>query len=185
VTSRQAPDACLTELANRLAALSPRNAEDVGFMSVTVGAIYALRSALWSGYVGRPSHQTLRGHVDKAAAALARSVRPATKTYLAGYYFNDALLRLDIAYENLIRRITRCRSDERIDDLIEAAGKKGIDPARFHEWRKIRREVGGLKHRNPEQIALHKKGAAVTIEVMVSALSALTDLAFKVIPREK
>jgi hypothetical protein len=139
-TDRSSLDRRLGELAGRLAELRTVESEDLGLISVAVGAVYAVKAAAKSGYSGRSSHRTQQGHVRKVAEALARGETPQTDVYLAGYYFNDSLLRLDIAYEGVLRRITRQRGgDKRIADLIDlAATKKGVGREQFAEWRGIR-----------------------------------------------
>jgi hypothetical protein len=92
------PSNRVSELAHRLAELNPVDREGEGLMSVAIGVMYALHSALAQDY--SDADGTAFSHVRKAAEALARGQTPQTQKYLAGYYFNDALLRLDIAYEN-------------------------------------------------------------------------------------
>lgn len=96
-TGRDSSDR-LSELAGRLAQLRTAESQDLGLISVAVGAIYAVKSAVKWGYSGLRSTRTQQVHVRKAAEALGRGGTPRTSVYLAGYYFNDSLLRLDIAY---------------------------------------------------------------------------------------
>lgn len=127
---------------------------------------------------------TEQGHVRKAVEALERGEIPRTKKYLAGYYFNDAMIRVDIAYENLLRRITQLKSDERAEDLVNAAvDAKVIDRTQCDAWLKIRDEVNDLKHRNPEQIARHRRGHGVSMKIIISALTKLVALVDGRVPK--
>jgi hypothetical protein len=64
-------------------------------------------------------------------------------------------MRIDVAFERLIRYVTRNTSG-RIDVLIRLARKKGIPSKLLRSWEKIRdQEVNALKHRSPS--ALTKK----------------------------
>jgi hypothetical protein len=182
-TGRDSSDR-LSELAGRLAQLRTAESQDLGLISVAVGAIYAVKSAVKLGYSGLRSTRTQQVHVRKAAEALGRGGTPRTSVYLAGYYFNDSLLRLDIAYEGVLRRITREGGDARSDELIElAVTVPGIGREQFAEWRRIRKEVGGLKHRNPEQIERHRTGRGVDVKTVVSALMKLVSLIERCVPR--
>ena len=156
----------------------------MGLISVAVGVIYAITSAVKLGYSGQRSRRTQQVHVRKAAEALARGETPETSVYLAGYYFNDSLLRLDIAYESVLRRITRQRGNEPAAELIElAATKNSLNREQFTEWLRIRDEVNALKHLNPDQIERHRTGRAVDVKTVATALIKLIPLIEKRVPR--
>jgi hypothetical protein len=172
----------LSTFAARLAALDPQQHEHVGLVSVTVAAIYAIRKALSFGSSGSPGDLTRRGHVLKAGEALARGETP-PRVYLAGYYFNDSLVRVDIAYENILRHRTRRRGNENSKTLIDLAVKTGWDAEQFGAWKLIRDEINGLKHRNPEQIARRTSGRGVEVETVLAALASLLPLIEAVVRR--
>jgi hypothetical protein len=180
-------DARLSSLALRLAALKLTHSENLGLVSITIGAIYALDTATRTYGYEPQSRRTQATHVQKALAALADGRAPLTCVYLAGYYFNDALLRVDIAFENVLRRITGLKSKQEAQDLVKAAVKANrIDPKHGDAWLTIRRrEVNRLKHRNPEQIEQHKSGKAVPVSTVIEAIENLVSMMGKVIPVDR
>jgi hypothetical protein len=146
---------------------------------VAVGALCALVSALKLGY--SDSNDTQWVHAQKVARALSRGELPLTGTYLAGYHFNDALLRLDIAYENALRRLTRRRGNELAKTLIALAVEKGWNARDFRSWNIVRAEVNALKHRNPEQIDRQRKRQTVPLDVAFSAATNLVLLIERIV----
>jgi len=112
---------------------------------------------------------------------MADGSEPRNQRYLGGYYFNDALLRLDIAYENAVRDLTELHGPETIDVLIAAANRKGHDAATFREWEKIHDEVNALKHRGPEQTTRHRRGKAVSNETALVAAEKIATFLEKIV----
>lgn len=73
--------------------------------------------------------------------------------------------------------MTGQRGDIRVKELVaQALSKTHVGREEFDEWLRIRDEVGGLKHRNPEQIRRHRRGRGVNVSTVVSALSKLVAL---------
>jgi hypothetical protein len=165
----------LERLAQRLCDLAPVNDTARGLVSVATGALYALHQAHAREYSGCRDEVPELSHAIKVAEALAARRSPVNRMYLGGYYFNDALLRLDIAYENAIRAVTSARREDDQNALIEAAIARGHASDQFREWRLIRAEVNGFKHRNPRQIARHKAGRGVPPEKALLAAHKLVE----------
>lgn len=172
------PELELAALAKRLSLLWPSSDEAVGLISVAIGAIYGLQRAVVDSETlgGVPG----RSDVMKAAEQLSRK-RPPPRIYVVGYELNNALLRLDIAFENALRRLTGLCGLERAADLAAAAERKGIPPEDLARWRRIRDEVNKLKHRNPEQIITRKSRRGIQLADGLAATEQLVTLIERVV----
>ena len=143
----------LKRLASRIGSVTPKDPEQATLYNFGFGAIYALARAEELGYTSHaraPGIGMQRSREVKrcATAMMGRDQLPRKGKWLAGFYFNDALIRADVSYEHVTRYFTKKRNGN-IDDLIKKAlsrgfPKKMLEPA----WRDIRREVNKLKHKS-------------------------------------
>jgi len=132
----------IQDLAQRLKKLLPRNDEERRIFTFALGAIYAASWAEALGYsdTTEPNAAEL---VDQARRpvldGLAKGIRPHEGRWVAGFYFNDALFRTDVAFERLIRYVTR--------DYARVAAARDVLPLNLYDaWNPIHEEAIGLKH---------------------------------------
>lgn len=146
----------LAQLASRLSILKANTPEKAGLITFTIGALYSAFEAQKCGFTDRITHSE-RWRIELNDALLAAgdiaAARRSSKTSWVGIvHFNSALMRIDVAFERLIRYVTRNTSG-RIDVLIRLARKKGIPSKPLRSWEKIRgQEVNVLKHRSPSAL---------------------------------
>lgn len=142
-------------LAGRLANLVAPKAEEQSLLGYAVGAAHALERALLAGYTdaiplaGYP--EDLRG----AAEAISKGEDPPANSWLAGYHFNSALLRLA--------------------PLAERIGNHA--PSLKWDPTRVRQDVNRLKHGLPSLLEGGRKAtledAHCALEHVVEALEAL------------
>src|SRR5262245_31527055 len=125
-------------LAERLVQLSPRRSDEGDLVSVALGAVYALKRAVELDYSDRDI--TSWSDTQKAGRIIGQGRALASGRYMAGYYFNDAILRLDVAYENVLRFITGLMDYEDQETLVAKAKSKGIPHDLLMHWPLIHEE---------------------------------------------
>jgi len=130
------------EFARRLKNLSPRNDEEHRIFTFTLGAIYAAACAEILDY-SETTEPTPGDLVDQARQAvldgLSEGELPYGGRWAAGFYFNSALFRTDVAFERLVRYITRDYETRRPAKHVLPLGL-GL------AWAPIHKEVIGMKH---------------------------------------
>jgi len=143
----------LRNLAAQIACLVPINPEQNTIYNFAFGSVYALGRAEELGY---PIHSRRSGISQqrsdevkiRAIAMKNRNHIPRKGEWLAGFYFNDSLMRADVCYEHVVRYYTK-KSKGDINDLIGWAKSAGFPPGRLDPaWREIRSEVNKLKHKS-------------------------------------
>lgn len=164
----------LQDLVKCLVSLKSRGNAQADLVSLAVGAVYALRRADELGYTDGAGI-TSWSDVQKAGRAIANGASPLGR-FIAGYYYNDALLRLDIAYENALRMVTNLHGLEDQKALVAAGRTRGIPGRLMSEWKPIRDEVNVLKHRNPEQRRRHRAGQGVRTAAVRAGIDNLVSL---------
>jgi hypothetical protein len=91
-----------------ISALSSASPAQSTLFNFGFGALFAYKNALESGYLDQCNGKRMRGHVEKISMRRARQVGLLARDYLskdrpipdrcewlAGFYYNDALIRLD------------------------------------------------------------------------------------------
>jgi len=139
-------------LAERLKSLSPRTEEEASILALTFGAVYASALAEKYGYTVRKS----RGGNDlvkEITPLLNNTVHnrivpfdpytPEENSWLAGLYFNDALVRADIAFEWTARYVGGVTPQQHghIPQVKSQARQAGFPANALTSWDAINKEV--------------------------------------------
>ena len=143
----------LKELAGRFTAMHPSNDGERTAYNFAFGALYALARAKELGFPDtKPEVGTSEKRSREINAIAARMKKDGTFVtegkWLAGYYYNDALLRCDVGYEQLLRHWTNLRRQGGQDELIVKAQMTNFKADLIIPWWPlIRDQVNVLKHR--------------------------------------
>lgn len=143
------------EAAGRLGCLIATNPDERAILSFAIGAAYSLDKALAIGFADRTGKALpLDFSIDlhQVSLAISESRDPAPQVWVAGFYFNSALLRLAAVAE----RVTIYKTGSR-QDLLPA----------------VRREVNSMKHRVD---AFLRTGRTVSSADAVRALLTVVDV---------
>ncbi|OGW65609.1 MAG: hypothetical protein A3H49_03215 [Nitrospirae bacterium RIFCSPLOWO2_02_FULL_62_14] len=142
----------IVEMASQLSQMTPKGVEQETFYNFAFGALHALARAEELGYrnqnkaLGKSARRS--AVVKKLAARIAkRGITISRGEWLAGYYYNDALLRMDIAYEHALRYRTGGKNGNASQQIKKALNggmpKQLLDPS----WIRLRyKEANPLKH---------------------------------------
>jgi hypothetical protein len=161
----------LREIGQRLSRLKARSPEQAGIILYTTGALYSAAEAQRCGFTDRSANPA-RWSVEletarQAAAEIGKGRRPADSSWVSIVHFNNALWRIDVAFERLVRYVTQDDSKP-IKKLLPAGLSKGA----LQRWRVVRdQEVNKLKHRNPSSLTRRRMSYAE----MIKALCCLVD----------
>ena len=144
-------------LATRIAGLpEPKNPEQAGLHTFLFGAVYSTAQAAEYGYNARDVHperwKRTVAEIKRLASAMgSSSTRQEDRHWLPGFHANNALLRVDVGFERVLRYVTGNRHGN--IDLLQCLGEKYQFPSRLlATWRDVRKRVNVLKHRNPLQL---------------------------------
>ena len=131
----------IAEVARRLKNLSPRNDEEYRIFTFALGAIYAAANAeaLDFSHTTEPEPGELVRQAQSVLNSLATGDMPRGNRWTAGYYFNDALFRTDVAFERLVRYMRR-------DYAGELGAQEVLSSDIRAAWDPIHEEVIGMKH---------------------------------------
>jgi hypothetical protein len=157
------------ELASRVAYLIRREPDLSDTLDFAIGAIYALLKAIEFGYVDRTKALSPNYWTSLATRAenMGRGTLPGRDHWVAGFYFNSALMRISAVYERTAKKLSgRQRGD--VPHLLRL-----IDPPFVNnpQLEKVRIEVNNLKH---EECGL-SEGRKVKLEEAIGALIELVD----------
>ena len=152
----------LRKLAGRLSALSPRNDQQLGIVAFTFGVIYSAAKAVELQYPKTRREEAAHAKEVTALAAqfAERGELPEVGRWLGGYFFNNTVLRLDIALEGVLRRYAHS-DKERRDELITQARAKRFPERLLELASEVHAEARIMKHRNPAQIKQHRRGKGI------------------------
>lgn len=173
ISSRDS-NATLRLVAKGLSQLRDLTSQETTPANFAFGAICAL---IWARESNYALDQSMKGRARRAwkeaclyAQQIANDGKPPKKgSWLGGYFFNDAIIRIDVAFEHTARYATGCHKDEKFKELEKAAKGIGFPVAYLGSWKTIRKEVNRLKHNNVKFI----DGPQVSYR---SAISCLGDL---------
>ena len=140
-------------LAKQFTVINPKNHGERTAYNFAFGALHAFARANELNLCAtKPKRGTSKQRTEEVRSIAARMASSAyivqDGPWLAGFYYNDVLLRCDVCYEHLLRYWTRKRGHASAEDLIDRARKSNFKEVRFLKpWLKIRRQVNVLKHR--------------------------------------
>lgn len=171
-------------LAERIKSLSPRTEEEASILALTFGAVYATALAEQLGYDVRKSNggkdlvketTSLVETMVKDRAVPFDPKTPEGRFWLAGFYFNDALVRTDVAFEWLARCVVGLPSNERRNDskknLIKDTKQRGFPQASLDSWKAMSDEIDVFKHHNQfDQDRMDYDSFIKALDNLISAL---------------
>ncbi|MEW6331417.1 MAG: hypothetical protein AB1560_08160 [Pseudomonadota bacterium] len=171
----------LKQLASRLSRLKAKTPEEAGLILFPLGAIYSAVEAERCGFADRSANpnrwKTELNNALLAANEIAKGHRPKGSSWVCIVHFNNALFRIDVGFERLVRYVTR-KNSQKIKVLIKAAKAKGLPAGPLRSWERVRgQEVNKLKHRNPSSLTRQR----MTYAEMTKALADLIDLVERVL----
>ena len=144
-----------------------------------LGAIYSLARAEQLGYP-RQSQEPGRvwRRMEEAKELVLRMLvddqPPEQGEWLAGFYFNDAIVRLDLAFEHILRYVGNLGPTAAIGEVREVATRKSFPPELLTIWSERGRNADNmLKHRSLE--VLENPGISFTdaLSIMENLVCAL------------
>ena len=150
---RSEMDGRFQSLAKQFAGMTPENHGERTAYNFAFGALHAFARAkelnLRETKPERGTSKQRTEEVRRIAGSMATSGYIVQNgPWLAGFYYNDVLLRCDVCYEHLLRYWTRKRGHASAEDLIQRAKKSNFKEVKFLKpWLKIRKQVNLLKHR--------------------------------------
>jgi hypothetical protein len=167
----------LKGLSARLARFAPpHNDELTTPLNFAVGALYALVKAHALKYDGNT--QVGRGRrMWQSASRIAENLAlvgelPTAEEWLAGYYFNDGIIRIAVSFEHIVRYVTKEREGGNIQTLITAATLLGFSKKWGAAWKPMQRELNAIRHRND---FIEGPQSDVSLSFAVDALEQLID----------
>lgn len=163
----------VSAIASRLHNLIPSSPQQATPFNFTVGAIYALSRAEELGYVSKQDAGRGLG-MWKEAKLICQTIAKTDALseqgeWLAGYFFNDGIVRIAVAYEHLVREVTAAGDNEEYD--LEKAKLLGFRDVWLHSWLPVRKEMNRLKHKTRK----FTDGPLLTYDEAVQALDHLVD----------
>ncbi|MEO5954573.1 MAG: hypothetical protein ABIR36_02625 [Nitrospiraceae bacterium] len=163
----------LCVIASRLQTLIPGSPQQTTPFNFAVGAVYALRRAEELCYVskqdlGRGGRMSADARQICQTLATAAAL-PERGEWLAGYFFNDGIVRIAVAYEHLVREATGTGDNEKYD--IEEVKRLGFRDGWLRAWTPVRLEMNRLKHKTQKFV----DGPLLTYDEAVEALDSLVD----------
>ncbi len=144
-----------------------------------LGAIYSLARAEQLGYPGESQESgRVWRRMDKAMETVLRMLGedrpPEQGEWLTGFYFNDAIFRLDLAFEHILRYVSNVGPTAAIGEVREVATRKRFPPELLAIWSERGRNADNvLKHRSLE--VLEDPGISFTdaLSIMENVVCAL------------
>lgn len=94
---------------------------------------------------------------------------PERGEWLAGYFFNDGIVRIAVACEHLVREATGTGDNEEYD--LEEVKLLGFRDGWLQSWIPVRREMNRFKHKTQRFV----DGPLLTDDEAVEALDSLVD----------
>jgi hypothetical protein len=165
----------LRDSASRLSTLTASSGQQSTPLNFAVGAVFALLKAEALGY--KSQDEVGRGlRIWEQAKQLCQQIAgeallPTEGDWLAGYFFNDGVVRIAVAFEHLVRQETNRHGHETFSDMKQAAIEKEFCEDWIDSWWLLYEELNRIRHRNKEFV----NGPLVTYEKAVTSLGHLTD----------
>jgi hypothetical protein len=166
----------LRALAQRLSRLRLSTAEQATPVNFAFGALYALSQAANFGYPDdRQDGSKGRGlamweEVQRLASRFGESgPEQVSRVWLAGYSFNNALIRIAASFEHIVRHRTGLH--DKYDPIRNEAQKQHFRDEWVTSWESVHQELNRIRHRNEEFV----DGPRVSYREAVQALEHLID----------
>jgi len=163
----------LSAIASRLHSLNLGSAQQTTPYNFAVGAVYALRRAEELSHVSKQDiGRGLRMAMEAKQICqilTTASTLPERGEWLAGYFFNDGIVRVAVAYEHLVRETTRTGDNEEYD--IEEVKQLGFRDTWLQSWNPVRHEMNRLKHKTQK----FADGPLLTYDEAIQALDCLVE----------
>jgi hypothetical protein len=148
-------NAVFAELARRIEMMRPNGTEQGVIYNFLFGSLYALAQAEALGFPMQGTHpgksSRRSDEVRRLAGEMARGEclpQAEDLEWLNGYYFNDALFRLGVCLEHLLRYYTGLQGREQFPALIKKAADYGFEVGLMVPgWADIKDEVDAFRHR--------------------------------------
>jgi hypothetical protein len=159
----------IKQLAEQLRRVQPEIAAECTLYNFAFGVLYAFGRAVSLEYLTQygeelshspsiPVSKQRATEVSQLAANLASenvplgNALPASGKWLAGYYYNDALLRVDVCYEQVTRYFLNEQGFVNGDWLLAQSLKKDFPPELVAPtWPKVRGHVNDIKHKSTKK----------------------------------
>lgn len=159
----------IRQLAEQFRHVQPESPAESTLYNFAFGALYAFGRAVALDYCihyrqGTSLAKTKTVSKERAAeaATLAANLAnetvplekalPASGKWLAGYYYNDALLRIDVCYEQVTRYFLKEQGFADGDWLLAQSLRKDFPPDLIAPvWPKIRGHVNDIKHKSTKK----------------------------------
>lgn len=155
----------------------PRHSSLYNFV---LGAMYSLARAEQLGYA-QPSQEPGKvwRRMEEAKAVAVRMLvedrPPEQGEWLAGFYFIDAIVRLELAFEHVLRYVGNLGPTAAIGEVREVATRKSFPPELLTIWSERGRNADNmLKHRSLEILedpGISFSDALAVMENLVCALA--------------
>jgi hypothetical protein len=165
----------LREIASRLSTLTASSGQQSTPLNFAFGAIFALQKAEKLEY--KSQDEPGRGlRMWEQARQLCQEMAnesplPTDGEWLAGYFFNDGVVRITVAFEHLVRQETNLHCYEKFSQMKQAAIEKDFRDEWIDSWWSVYDELNRIRHRNKEFV----DGPLVTYEKAVASLGHLID----------
>lgn len=143
----------LRSIAGHLAHLSPTSGKQSTPVNFAVGALLALAKAAQLDYPSLKSRDTGGMRMWGKAKGICLEIErgrdlPTYGEWLAGYYFNDGIIRIAVSYEHIVRHVTKLHGRELFRTLKKEGPRKGLKAEWATSWELVHKEVNRLKHQN-------------------------------------
>ncbi len=164
----------LRNLASRLSKFDTPPGLETTPLNFAAGAVLALLKAHELDFVfGTDSDRPVR--VWNEARMICEDIGngnglPVEGQWLAGYYFNDGIIRVAVAFEHLVRRETGLVDNGNFREMKDAALKAGFQEHWLKSWNAVHLELNAIRHKIKKY-----KGPTVEPEAAITALTHLVD----------
>lgn len=164
----------LLDIASRLARLKTSSGAETTPLTFAVGAVFAFLKAeeLNFRFGNEPGRALgIWPEASQVCDSIAKgNPLPTRGDWLAGYYYNDCLIRLAVAFEHLVRHETGLHGYERLEEMKLEACRKGFHSEWLKSWGDVHNELSTIRHKNKEF-----DGPEVNPKRAIEVLTHLTD----------
>jgi hypothetical protein len=163
----------IDKTAAKAAQLTASNIAEKALVSFLVGAIYAVRRASkWPFFNQNLDQSTFADKwyddARKLAVRMSKGYRlPCRGNWLAGYFLNDVMFRIDVGFERSIRYRLKAKKNDDFKKLKSKAEEIGFPDQYLQLWGKLRNaNFNRLKHRDPTEFIIHSLAETDLLEYL-------------------